>query len=1384
MQPNYDRVIILGLYAKQWKERLDIREMLWHRAWQLFSNVGEVTLTDILSTGLSAWKELVGEDNIVEIPEGDIVAYQVSIKRNNHDNGSSNDVFIDVEEKVFNNRIRHWELLDGGIPLLDPEIYRGDNGGFKKTTFSLTSYLASSMLLLNSIFMDGCSISSVDMQQYKSQQVQIPQNELAQYSAAINQCLAQRNYHLAMRYYVELYSKHRDLFSQISFKSQASKDIMVDEIIASKANLGKESDLDPEGILEAMDVTSEEIIKSHERLLRRDNFLVAFCSARVLAKLGDYSCRDILIKGMDRDFNLGQIYRLNNIKPEDQEKIEDYIAMAAASYLAEIADTAAEGYFIRVLTDKSHDLNYRINALNCLANYPGNFSNEALMEVVYDNSVKIRSGSIVLLGERMEIRAKDIFIIGLQSGIEEVIQASAVSAAFIEDTRAISHIGELLYSNISEDTKLTLISALVRLGTKKALHILMAFSKLSQGKLQESALAAIANFDEPEAKHILVTALEEDRASLRSIAAESLSIYLEDDRTLFNKINFLLKTDTSDEVRASCIASLSTVGIKEAEDIIYNYSYDSNWRIRKEAALGLDRYVDKKAIDRISDLMYDVNEKVRQAATIAAANKLEDNPILRIDMEVKLEDPSKKIRSIAAMVLAPHLDKYPQFNTNIRRILVDSDIQAKAGILLAIAQSNTEVAASVIKPFLRSNEPLLKHTAITSLASMDNVNISQLLTGFVKDNDWHIRQAAALALGNSSDWNNVGHLRNLMRDNNPFVKAAAIGSFANLPNAPVNELVPFLQDKSWQVRHKTIEVISPKIPEMPDLSKTLSRLARFDDSSLVRSEALLSLAPISQPQVIDVANNNLRSNDWLLRRNSALALGSSNSPLTITPLVNILRDPHPMVRAAAIQSLGPKMTKYPTISNYVQPLLNDSNWRVRRSTVETIGNFSRTNFKNVIIPKLQDPSPEVRFSSVQSLAKFNTLDVTRALIPTLKDPSLYVHKMAKMALAKQLVLHPDFERIFPELKELKPFIDELKSTAGAIVHVYEGINPKYEFKARQGFNIGWHHVYRSDNWSQDLQLRKSLELINILSAGKVEFREGNWSGNPSSSQNDIHRIGEDLYRSYQDAKRTNRKFILIGNSAFNKMGPKSFSYIKQKYNNPVIMADRYIGTGYPAVGFIGINIDSVKEMSIEKPIIVGSQGDPVFLIPQIFTNEKYFKYRMYSEVRHAGTKGYFDHPDSVSTIINFSGFVAPNISKTQQYLDIFNRKINVLYEFSEFKQKFETQNSLPKNTFSEYNFNSIKPVITHRPGPFYKTYKGNIPIVRQPVPNFAPSMPKTIYEPVKQFEVPKKFRSGTNFKSYTPSIYNVPTYTPPIVPKMPEPSPPPIYKLPSFNRRR
>ncbi len=70
------------------------------------------------------------------------------------------------------------------------------------------------------------------------------------------------------------------------------------------------------------------------------------------------------------------------------------------------------------------------------------------------------------------------------------------------------------------------------------------------------------------------------------------------------------------------------------------------------------------------------------------------------------------------------------------------------------------------------------------------------------------------------------------------------------------------------------------------------------------------------------------------------------------------------------------------------------------------------------------------------------------------------------------------------------------------------------------------------------------------------------------------------------------------------------------------------------------------------------------------------------------------------------------------------------------------------------------------------------------MPNFAPSMPKTIYEPVKQFEVPKKFRSGTNFKSYTPSIYNVPTYTPPIVPKMPEPSPPPIYKLPSFNRRR
>ena len=202
----------------------------------------------------------------------------------------------------------------------------------------------------------------------------------------------------------------------------------------------------------------------------------------------------------------------------------------------------------------------------------------------------------------------------------------------------------------------------------------------------------------------------------------------------------------------------------------------------------------------------------------------------------------------------------------------------------------------------------------------------------LNDEDWAIREEAALALGTFRDPRAVGPLVSLLRDTDRAVREAAIGALTAIggpsvpvlglclsdPQAGVQEaassvlasiadervlapLIAALKNKDWIVRMhaakalgriKDPSAVEPMIPLLQDKVKA------------VREEVTIALAEIGEsalPSLLEA----LKHTEWLVRLHAVEALGKSRSPAAVEPLLSVLFNDHDQaVREDVVRALG------------------------------------------------------------------------------------------------------------------------------------------------------------------------------------------------------------------------------------------------------------------------------------------------------------------------------------------------------------------------------------------------------------------------------------------------------------------------------------------------
>ncbi|MCX5705732.1 MAG: hypothetical protein NTZ92_06730 [Candidatus Omnitrophica bacterium] len=273
--------------------------------------------------------------------------------------------------------------------------------------------------------------------------------------------------------------------------------------------------------------------------------------------------------------------------------------------------------------------------------------------------------------------------------------------------------------------------------------------------------------------------------------------------------------------------------------------------------------------------------------------------------------------------------------------------------------------------------------------------------------------------------------------------------------------------------------------------------------------------------------------------------------------------------------------------------------------------------------------------------------------------------------------------------------------------------------------------------------------MNKLSYGKIEIREGNTSGNlVIGTQKDVERMGEDIRKARIDANLSHRQLFVVGNSYANRLVPLACEWAQNKYLDPTIKADLYIGTGDPGFA-IGATTEHLRKASIREPVIIGSSSDLIFFkIPYSIAKDLTAHYEIFSGVRHAGKMGYFDNPASVKAIMNNMGLTPPPLLK----IGYFSEQINNLYTPNKVdilmpsRQDFHNVNQ-SKPTFTRQELFRVPSV--ELPGIQYKPlgtqlYKAEVPRVWER--NYF------INQINSQFVIPQGIKMTTPAQPYVPYV--------------------------------
>jgi HEAT repeat protein len=264
----------------------------------------------------------------------------------------------------------------------------------------------------------------------------------------------------------------------------------------------------------------------------------------------------------------------------------------------------------------------------------------------------------------------------------------------------------------------------------------------------------------------------------------------------------------------------------------------------------------------------------------------------------------------------------------------------------------------------------------------------------LQDDDWAVREDAAVLLGTLKDSRAVLPLIGLLRDEDRAVRRAAIGALQAIGAPAVESLGCCLGDPSLQVQEAAAEILAQQ-GDARVLTPLTAALASSD--WIVRMHAATALGRIADPDTVDLLVPLLQDKVKAVRAEAAGALAAIGTA-SIPSLGEALRHEDWLVRLHAVEALG-KLRTPDAVGPLLFALFNDRDSAVREDIVRALGDIGDTAAVEYLLQVLKEPG--LRPLAVEALGKIKDQRAVPALEEIVAGKAVPPHSRTVTGCADQ-----------------------------------------------------------------------------------------------------------------------------------------------------------------------------------------------------------------------------------------------------------------------------------------------------------------------------------------------------------------------------------------------
>jgi len=291
----------------------------------------------------------------------------------------------------------------------------------------------------------------------------------------------------------------------------------------------------------------------------------------------------------------------------------------------------------------------------------------------------------------------------------------------------------------------------------------------------------------------------------------------------------------------------------------------------------------------------------------------------------------------------------------------DSSVRRKAALSLKeIGNSAKPAVGRLADLALEDSEPRVRAAAVLAVGTIGGQDyVHRIGNVLLCDESVHVRAAAASALASASTRDVVPYLLAAFHDQDDDVRAAAVGSLAQLGSlavASVPSLVALLETNAFRQSRISTDV-SYSVPLRYDVIETLGAIGPSAEF------AVPYLKEILEADEIDAGVR--------LRAAGALIQISENTQLGLTVLGEMLKQENVKVKADTLTTLGALGRLAAPLSDLLVSCFEDEDVIVRSSAVSAVAETGVVNDQvlDALHKALLDPDIIVAGSAISALAK-------------------------------------------------------------------------------------------------------------------------------------------------------------------------------------------------------------------------------------------------------------------------------------------------------------------------------------------------------------------------------------------------------------------------------